>query len=123
MTPSRFPTRTLTVLFLAVLATPPALAVPGGQLGTMPGGAYHCDRPGRNVQLDSIRVPEEDFVVVGNSSYEAGGKRGSYLLLGDRMVMTSGPFDQKRYHRTSSRYLRLVLPDGTDGPVRCVRRF
>jgi len=64
----------------------------------------------------------DDFRVLGSSSYVAGGKRGSYLLTGDRMVMTGGLFEGRAFLRTSVGYLRMLGADGQPGEVRCVLR-
>ena len=62
------------------------------------------------------------FLVVNASSYEADGKRGTYLLVGESVTMTSGPKRGNRYHRQSSGFLRKLGPDGQPGDLRCLRR-
>ena len=98
----------------------PALAVPGGEISTLPTGRYQCERPGDVTGLVAVRVPEADFRVLTSSSYAVEGKRGSYLLTGDDLVMTGGPFEGRRFVRTSVGYLRGLAPDGKPGDLRCV---
>jgi hypothetical protein len=108
-------------LFALTLAAPLA-AVPGGNIGTLPGGTYRCELPGDALGPVGHRVPESDFIVLTASAYRASGGQGSYLLIGDRMVMTSGPFRGRRFHRITPHFLRLIGPDGQDSQMRCVRR-
>lgn len=95
-------------------------AVPGGEIGTMPTGRYLCEKPGDVTGLVAVRVPESDFRVLASSSYAVDGKRGSYLLTGDRLVMTGGPFEGRAFQRTSVGYLRQLAPGGQPGELRCV---
>jgi hypothetical protein len=46
--------------------------------------------------------------------------RGTYLLTGDQIVMTSGPRMGERYHRLTQGFLRKQNADGSDGDLRCV---
>ena len=105
--------------FSLTLCTP-AGAVPGGEIGILEKGRYVCEVPGGDTGPSRLHVPTEDFTVITASSYRVAGKSGSYLLTGDRMVMTSGPFRGKRYHRLSRGLLRLVDDEGGDISVRCV---
>lgn len=86
----------------------------------MPTGRYQCEKPGDVTGLVAVRVPEADFRVLASSSYAVDGKRGSYLLTGDDMVMTGGPLEGRRFLRTSVGYLRGLGPDGKPGDLRCV---
>lgn len=104
------------------LTTTAALAVPGGDIATLPIGDYICELPGDAAGPAGRHVPEEDFAVVTASSYRARGSLGSYLLTGERLVMTSGVHRGKRYHRLSDGFLRKLGPDGKDSQLRCVRR-
>ncbi|MCB2080845.1 MAG: hypothetical protein KDE55_24485 [Novosphingobium sp.] len=98
----------------------PASAVPGGQIGTLEQGRYTCELPGDASGATGEHVPEADFRIVSASSYRANGRIGSYLLTGDRVVMTSGPHQGVRFHRVSTGFLRVIGKDGKDGPLRCV---
>jgi len=115
--------RTVLVLaatLLAALPAAPSRAVPGGELATLPLGNYVCELPGDAAGPWRLRVLEEDFTIISASNYRASGGRGSYLLTNDSVVMTSGPFNSKRYHRQSHGFLRLVGDDGKPGELRCV---
>jgi len=106
--------------WLAVAA--PAGAVPGGQIGTLETGKYYCELPGDAAGPVGRHVPEADFRVISASSYEAGGRIGSYLLTGERVTMTSGPHQGRKFHRIGRGFLRAVEADGSDGALRCVRQ-
>jgi hypothetical protein len=100
----------------------PALAVPGGPIGHMPPGNYLCEMPGDATGPVGLRVPDEDFAVVNANTYRTAKGRGTYLLTGDRLVMTSGPKNGQAFHRISDNFLRKLAADGQDGVLRCVRR-
>ena len=113
--------RILSISALALALLPSgALAVPGGEIATLPTGRYLCEKPGDATGLVAVRTPEGDFRVLASSSYAVDGKRGSYLLTGDRMVMTGGPFEGRAFLRTSVGYVRQLGPDGQPGETRCV---
>jgi hypothetical protein len=105
---------------LAAFLPAPLSAVPGGEIATLPHGSYVCELPGDAAGPWRIRKPEEDFTIIGASNYRAGKSRGSYLLTGDLLMLTSGPFNGKRYHRQSSGFLRLIGDDGEPSELRCV---
>lgn len=109
----------LPILPLALLAAP-AAAVPGGEIGTLMIGRYTCELPGDALGPRGVHVPSADFAVVPGSSYRANGVRGTYLLTGDQVVMTSGPRKGERYHRLTQGFLRKQNSDGSDGDLRCV---
>ncbi|MET1754884.1 hypothetical protein ABVV53_05335 [Novosphingobium sp. RD2P27] len=102
------------------MAAAPPPAVPGGLIGTLPLGIYTCELPGDAGGPIRVAADEFDFTVVHGSSYRSGGDRGSYLLTGDLVTMTSGKLNGLKLHRISSGFLRRVEPDGTDGALRCV---
>lgn len=110
-------------LVLLALAVPAiALAAPGGPIDTLPAGHYVCELPGDVSGAAGIHQPTEDFEVLNANTYTTGSGRGTYLLTGDSLNMTSGPKRGQRFHRLSDRFLRLIGSDGNDGPLRCVRR-
>ena len=111
--------RALLVLPLALLAAP-ALAVPGGEIDTLTIGRYTCELPGDALGPRGEHVPGADFAIVFGSSYRSNGVRGTYLLTGDQVVMTSGPRMGERYHRLTQVFLRKQNADGSDGDLRCV---
>lgn len=105
-----------------MLLAAPALAAPGGRLGTLEQGAYLCELPGDATGPAGLRRPAEDFRIANASSYQTVAGRGSYLLTGQIAVMTSGPKRGERFRREGSGFLRKIAADGTVGPLRCVRR-
>ena len=112
-----------TLYALPLLCAAGALdAAPGGALGTLPLGQYRCALPGDATGPAGVRQPAADFTVTNASSYRAAGEIGIYLLTGERLTFTSGPFAGQRFHRLSGGFLRKSESDGRDGPLRCVRR-
>lgn len=115
--------RTITILAAALslpVITGPALAAPGGELGTMPKGNYACELPGDATGAIGVRAPDEDFAVENGSAYTTDRGRGVYLLTGDRLVMTSGPFQGATYRRKSGGFLRRLTADGSESDLRCI---
>lgn len=108
-------------LLLPVLAAP-ALAVPGGPIGQVQPGNFLCEMPGDATNAVGLRVPDEDFVIVNANTYRTARGRGTYLLTGDLLVLTSGPLNGQRYRLISSNFLRKLGADGQEGSLRCVRR-
>ncbi len=105
----------------------PAAAAPGGPLGTLPLGHYTCETGGDALGPAGVHQPARDFAVTRGSSYRAatiagGPGTGVYLLTGDRVVMTAGPFQDQAFRRVREGFLREVGPDGKDTDLRCVRR-
>lgn len=115
-------TMTSALTLLAALAASPSLGAPGGPIDTLQLGSYVCELPGDATGPAGHRVAGEDFTVLNASSYATPGGRGSYLLTGDRMVVTSGPKKGQRFHRVSASFLRLMQADGSDSELRCVRQ-
>lgn len=110
-------------LALAGLALPPpAAAAPGGPINTVHRGDYICELPGDATGPAGHPVPEESFSIVNGSSYTTLTGGGSYLLTGDRLVMTGGPKRGQRFLRISGNFLRKLDGDGSEGKLRCVRR-
>lgn len=85
-------------------------------------GHYVCELPGDATGPAGLRQTDEDFVVVNAGGYEARGGRGTYLVTGDVLTMTSGPKHGDRFHRISPNFLRKIGPDGQDSALRCVRQ-
>lgn len=110
------------LFILGALLAGPALAAPGGPIDTIHRGSYACALPGDATGPVSHPVPAEDFEVLTGSSYGTTDGRGSYLLTGDVLTMTSGPKRGQKFNRLSSNFLRKLAPDGTDSKLRCVRR-
>lgn len=117
-------TRALKHVFIAILAGTgmAALAAPGGPIDRLPLGDYVCELPGDATGPAGIRVPEQSFSVLNASTYTTSRGRGTYLLTGNLLVMTSGPKRGQRFRRLSQNFLREIGPDGQSGPMRCVRQ-
>lgn len=110
----------LLALIAVVTAPTPGLAVPGGAIGTLEQGYYTCELPGDATGPAGRHLPEADFTVTSASSYRAGGTLGSYLLTGNRLVMTNGPHRGRKFVQVSRGYLRQLNADGSQGEMRCV---
>ncbi len=105
---------------IALAVAPSALAVPGGEIGTLPTGRYICELPGDAAGPYRVRTPDEDFAVVSASGYIVNGVRGTYLLTGDTVVMTSGAFKGRQFRQVSDGFLRHLGPAAAEKPMRCV---
>lgn len=110
------------ILLLAAAAAAPALAVPGGEIGWLRPATYQCEMPGDATGPVGLRVPAADFNVINANTYETPQGRGTYLLTGDLLQLTSGPLYGARYHRISNNFLRQIGSDGKDTAMRCVRK-
>lgn len=99
-----------------------ALAVPGGPIDFLLPGAFACEMPGDATNAAGYRVDAENFVIANSNSYYTPAGRGSYLLTGDDLVLTSGPKRGQKYHRVTDNFLRKLGPDGKQSELRCVRR-
>ncbi len=120
--PVKRSTTLATLCLTGLVLTVPAAGAPGGPIGLLRVGTYVCELPGDATGPVGHRIPEADFSVLNDSTYEVAGKTGSYLLTGDRLVMTSGPHKGRRYHRLSDGFVRPIGPDGSDSEMRCIRR-
>jgi hypothetical protein len=104
---------------LAARPAPPP--VPGGPIGTLELGLYRCERDGTAGGPVGIRLPQYDFRAVTGSNYKTpDGVRGSYLMTGDRVIMTGGKLKGLKMHRTSKGFLRHQDAQGADNDIRCV---
>lgn len=103
-----------------LLAAAPAIAAPGGPIGTLALGSYVCELPGDAMGPAGRHVPEHDFRVVNDSSYQVGAERGNYLLTGEFVTITSGPKQGQRFRRQSANFLRLLDESGHDTDLHCV---
>ena len=99
-----------------------ALAVPGGPIDVLAPAAYQCEMPGDASGPVGYRVASEDFTIVNSNTYYTAQGRGTYLLTGDLLVLTSGPKRGYKYNRISDNFLRKLGPDGKDSALRCVRK-
>lgn len=113
--------RCIIVLFCALALAAPAAAAPGGAMWTAAQGRWTCELPG-DAASAPIPQPIHNFSIVPDSSYIAAtGGRGAYLLLNDRLTMTTGPFAGHRFVRAGGATLIRLGPDGLRQPLRCVR--
>ena len=110
------------LVIAALAAVPePVLAAPGGAIGMLRPGSYVCELPGDAAGPVGHPVDAEAFVIIDAKSYGVGDQRGTYLLLGDALTMTSGPKRGQTFHRLSSGFLRRT-EGGADTALRCIRR-
>lgn len=110
----------LTLILLAMAA--PALAAPGGPISQLSPGTYQCEQPGDAGGATGLRVPGEDFEIINANTYRTADGRGTYLLTGDVLALTSGPKAGERYHRLTNGFLRKMAGE-RDTSLRCVRRL
>jgi hypothetical protein len=99
-----------------------AFAVPGGPIDALLPGTFACEMPGDATNAAGYRVDAENFVIANSNSYYTPAGRGSYLLTGDDLVLTSGPKRGQKYHRVTDNFLRKLGPDGKESALRCVRK-
>ncbi len=109
------------IAMAAALVGSSELAASGGQIDVLRTGSYVCELPGDAAGLAGVHQPAEDFAVVNASNYAVGGARGSYLLTGEQMTITSGPKRGARYRRVSGGTLRALDGAGRDTALHCVR--
>lgn len=107
---------------LLLAASGAAFAVPGGPIDVLAPAAYACEMPGDATNAAGYRVDEENFAIANSTSYFTPEGRGTYLLTGDDLVLTSGPKKGNRYRRASDNFLRKLGPDGKETALRCVRK-
>ena len=103
---------------LLVVGSGSALAVPGGPIGVLAPAAYACEMPGDATNAAGYRVDAENFAIANSTSYFTPEGRGTYLLTGDDLVLTSGPKNGNRYRRISDNFLRKLGPDGKETALR-----
>ena len=112
--------RALVLIPITLWAGIPAIAAPG-PLSTLALGRYVCERPGEPGSQVAVTEPAVSFAVTTASRYVAAdGARGTYLLAGDTLEMTSGPLMGTRLVRLRGSFLRVLDADGIPGPIRCV---
>ena len=91
------------------------------------------ERPARPLHQRLVRLKQRqqcrhhetanrDFAVVNASSYSSSGGRGSYLLTGDLVQMTTGPKKGERFVKLSDNFLREIDRSGAQTDLRCVRQ-
>ena len=112
--------RVLILIPLLLCATGPLVARPG-PLATLTLGRYICERPTDPGSQSAVTDAAASFAVTTASRYVAAdGTRGTYLLTGDMIEMTSGMLVGTRLVRLRQSFLRVLEADGVPGPTRCV---
>ena len=112
----RFP---LVLLIVLLAATP--LSAKSGPIATLTLGRYVCERPAEPGTQTAVTDAAASFAVTTASRYVASdGTRGTYLLTGDTVEMTSGTLAGTRLVRLRESFLRVLGSDGVAGPTRCV---
>lgn len=113
------------ILIAALAACAPAQPiqpVPGGPIAVLQQGFYVCELPGDATGAAGVRQADQDFSVHNASRYSTPAGRGTYLLTGDLVVMTSGPKRGQRFRQLSGNFLRELDAGGMETDLRCVRR-
>ncbi|MEY4160904.1 MAG: hypothetical protein RLZZ136_1525 [Pseudomonadota bacterium] len=116
------------IIFALLAAATPALitpvhAAPGGVIATLPLGDFVCELPGNAEGPVGLRMPASDFTVLNASSYRTSSGQGTYLLTGDRLVMTAGPLRGSQYRAISPKFLRRLDGNSQDTRLRCILRM
>ncbi|EGD58649.1 hypothetical protein Y88_0706 [Novosphingobium nitrogenifigens DSM 19370] len=107
---------------LVLLATPgTATAAPGGSLRVLLRGPWICEVPG-DASTPPKTLPKDSFHAQADSSYRLpDGSTGTYLLLGNHLVMTTGPFRGRTYETSGQGMIYPLDANGTRTGVRCIR--
>jgi hypothetical protein len=109
-------------LFVGALAPVAAHAAPGGLLRTLLKGYWVCETKS-DAETAPTRLPNDSFRVIPDSSYRtAKGESGTYLLLGNSLVMTTGPFQARKYTLVGQGILHPLDAQGKRTGERCVRQ-
>ena len=114
--------RTFALLVMLAAIANPAQAVPGGPLRVLQRGYWVCETQG-DAETAPVRQPQDSFTVIADSSYRtAKGEAGTYLLLGNAVTMTGGPFQGRRYTLVGQGMLHPLDAAGQRTTERCVRQ-
>ena len=112
--------RALSLVLMTFCAAAPLAAKPG-PIATLTLGRYVCERPAEPGSQVAVTDAAASFAVTTASRYVASdGTRGTYLLTGDTVEMTSGTLAGTRLVRLRENFLRVLGNDGDPGPTRCV---
>lgn len=110
-----------TLILVAVLCAAAPLAARPGPLATLTLGRYICERPAEPGSQTAVTDAAASFAVTTASRYVAAdGTRGTYLLRGNEVEMTSGTLAGTRLVRLRESFLRVVDNGGQPGPTRCI---
>ena len=102
-------------------ASLPGIALADGQLGTLEHGRYTCGTPGVATGPSVDVDPQLSFSIVGGSSYSTKNGGGTYLLAGNLLTFTRGPFKDRRFERDKTGLWREIDKSGAYGSIRCSR--
>ena len=105
----------------SALFAAPAVAVSGGELGTLERGPWACEMPGDATTTAGMAMPAADFEITNDSTYQVSDGRGTYLRTGDDVRMTSGPRKGERYTVQSEHFLRKLDACCKDTGLRCIK--
>jgi len=107
---------------LLVLGAAPAQAAPGGFLRVLLKGYWICETQG-DAEKPAVKQLQDSFRVIADSSYRTStGETGTYLLRGNDLVMTGGPFRGRKYLLVGQGILHPLGADGKRTANRCVRQ-
>jgi hypothetical protein len=110
------------ILLLLAMAPMTAHAAPGGLLRTLLKGYWVCETKGDAATAPTRLLPDS-FRVIADSSYQTtNGEVGTYLLLGNDLVMTTGPFRTRKYILVGQGILHPLDTKGKRTTNRCVRQ-
>lgn len=84
-------------------------------------GRYACALPGDATGPALRSMGEHDFTVTLGSSYSSAAGDGTYLLAGDLLTFTRGPFKDESFRRTESGLWRQFDEKGGTGRLTCNR--
>ena len=98
-----------------------AHAADGNLLKTMPHGVYECAVPGNAGSPVWEPLEGAGFIISHTSGYRTENGRGTYLLKGKDLIITSGPKRGERYRRTGEGELKLLDKDGSVTRFACVK--
>lgn len=112
---------TATVLATALAAGQAGSAGANDRIGTMARGNYVCELPGDAAGKAGHVQPSENFTIESASRYTSPQGKGTYLMRGKELIMTSGPRQGDRYIELRAGFLRKLDAQGEPSRLRCVR--
>lgn len=109
-----------------ILLAAPALTLSGPalkaeMLSTMPHGTYECALPGDAAGPAWDTIEGKGFRIGRASSYRSAEGSGTYLLEGELLTFTRGPFKGRQLLRTATNELTQIGPDGKRTKLVCMR--
>ena len=107
--------------FAIALVFSPAAASAATDLGVLPQGRYDCWTAGHAAGPAVTGDPRHRFTIVHGSSYVSAEGGGTYLLAGDLLTFTRGPFKDIRLRRNRGGFWQQVARDGEPGRMKCSR--